>query len=177
MTQGLAAHKLGSYLKKNCMSLACAESCTGGLAAAALTREPGASEYFLGCVVAYANSAKSLALGMPAHILEAHGAVSRESAIAMASAVKHTFGSDCAFSITGIAGPDGGSPDKPVGTVWFGFYVRGTVHAGTHVFPGDRDQIRRSAVKWALDHLLNLLCQANELDNTLQAGVSLKQGK
>jgi PncC family amidohydrolase len=167
MNPGLAAHKLGVYLKKTGKSLACAESCTGGLAAAALTKEAGASGYFLGCVVAYANSAKSRVLGIPARIIEAHGAVSKESAMAMAQAARDNFGSDCAFSITGIAGPEGGIPGKPVGTVWFGFSFNDTVQVKTHVFSGDRAHIRRDAVIWALNTMLNLLCKANELDNTL----------
>jgi nicotinamide-nucleotide amidase len=167
MSPGLAAHKLGAYLKKNNMSLACAESCTGGLAAAALTKEAGASGYFLGCVVAYANSAKSRVLGIPARDIEAHGAVSKDTAMAMAQAARDNFGSDCSFSVTGIAGPGGGLPDKPVGTVWFGFSVNNAVYAKTHVFKGNRARIRRDAVTWALNTMLNLLCQSNELDNTL----------
>lgn len=167
MNPALAAHALALYLKKKRISLACAESCTGGMAAAALTEEPGASDFFLGCVVAYANSAKNRVLSIPALVIETHGAVSRETAVAMAGNAKRLFGADCAFSITGIAGPEGGSRDKPVGTVWFGFSVGDETSAEMRVFEGDRERIRRDAASWALDRLRFLLCQSNELDNTL----------
>jgi PncC family amidohydrolase len=173
MTLRLSARSLALQLKKNSMSLACAESCTGGLAAASLTMEPGASTYFLGAVIAYSNYAKINVLGVPPLIIENHGAVSRETALAMAEAARHNFASDCAFSITGIAGPGGGSPEKPVGTVWFGFLVGGAHYSEMHTFKGDRTRIRQDAAQWALDYLLKLLLQSNELDNTLRAGVSL----
>jgi PncC family amidohydrolase len=167
MNPGLAAHSLALHLKKKRISLACAESCTGGMAAAALTEEPGTSDFFLGCVVAYAKSAKNRVLGVPAQVIETYGAVSSETAVAMAGNAKRLFGADCAFSITGIAGPDGGSRDKPVGTVWFGFAVGDEPSAEMRVFEGDRGRVRRDATSWALDHLRYLLCQSNELDNTL----------
>jgi len=173
MTLRVSAHNLALQLKKNCMSLACAESCTGGMAAASLTAEPGASEYFLGSVVAYSNNAKIRLLGVPQPIIDNHGAVSKETAMAMTKAARQSFGSDCAFSITGIAGPGGGSPDKPVGTVWFGFSVGEEHYSAMHTFKGSRSRIRRDAAQWALDYLLKLLLPSNELDNTLRAGVSL----
>jgi len=174
MTPRIAAHTLAMYLKNSDMTLACAESCTGGMAAANLSAEPGASKFFLGCVVAYSNSAKSRILGIPASLIEHHGAVSRETAMAMAGAARDKFSADCSFSITGIAGPDGGTPAKPVGTVWFGFQIGDAINSELHVFTGSRSIIRREATQWALDHLLKLLLQSNELDNSLQAGVSLK---
>jgi PncC family amidohydrolase len=151
MNPGPAAHALALNLKKKGITLACAESCTGGMAAAALTEEPGASDYFLGCVVAYANGAKNRVLGISAQIIETYGAVSSETAVAMAVNAKRLFRADCAFSITGIAGPDGGSRHKPVGTVWFGFSVGDAPLSEMHVFEGDRSQIRMDAATWALD--------------------------
>lgn len=99
-------------------TLAVAESCTGGRLAAVLTAEAGASEFFLGGVVAYANEVKMGVLGVSSEALEHHGAVSREVATEMAVGARRVFGADYALATTGIAGPDGGTPEKPVGTVW-----------------------------------------------------------
>jgi PncC family amidohydrolase len=174
MTPGSAARLLASTLIKAGMSLACAESCTGGLAAAKLTGRAGASKYFMGCVVSYSNSAKCRLLGVPTDIMENFGAVSKETAIAMAKGALRAFCSDCAFSITGIAGPDGGLPGKPVGSVWFGFAIRGAVSAEFHLFEGNRTKIRDDATIWAFNHLTHLIRGTNELDNPLEAGVSLR---
>ena len=102
--------------KKYTVSLA--ESCTGGRIAAIMTDIPGASEFFLGCAVTYSNASKEKILGVPRTILEKHGAVSAETAKAMAHGAKELFGSNIAASATGIAGPGGGTPSKPVGTVF-----------------------------------------------------------
>lgn len=147
------AERLARALKAAGYTAACAESCTGGLVAAAMTSLPGASAYFLGGVVAYANAAKEAVLGVPSSTLESCGAVSGPTALAMASGAARLFGADCAVSVTGIAGPDGGSPDKPVGTVWFGFSLLGSVSAESAVFQGDRAMIRDSAVSYALEGL------------------------
>lgn len=147
------AERLARALKAAGYTAACAESCTGGLVAAAMTSLPGASAYFLGGVVAYANAAKETVLGVPSSTLESYGAVSGPTALAMASGAARLFGADCAVSVTGIAGPDGGSPDKPVGTVWFGFSLLGSVSAESAVFQGDRATIRDSALSYALEGL------------------------
>jgi len=109
---------LHEWMIKHKKTLGVAESCTGGHLAARLTSHPGASEYFLGGVVAYSNHLKERVLAVPAETLKAHGAVSHETALEMVKGIQKLTGADYAISTTGIAGPDGGSPEKPVGTVW-----------------------------------------------------------
>jgi len=139
------ARALGELLVERGRSLAAAESCTGGLVAELVTANAGASRYFLGGVVAYANAAKTALLGVDAGLLQQHGAVSAEVAIAMARGARDRFGASMAVSITGIAGPEGGSPEKPVGLVHFAVSdQRGATHR-RKVFSGDREQIRRRA--------------------------------
>jgi nicotinamide-nucleotide amidase len=109
---------VGRLLASKPATVSTAESCTGGLVSHRLTNVPGASAYVLGAVVAYHNDVKRSVLGIPAPVLERHGAVSREVALAMASGVRRLTGSDYAVATTGIMGPDGGTDAKPVGTVW-----------------------------------------------------------
>lgn len=131
-------------------SLAIAESCTGGLLGGRLTEAPGSSDVFRGGVIAYSNRAKGDLLDVPNAVIEAHGAVSREVAEAMAAAVATRFGADTAISITGVAGPGGGSAEKPVGTVWFGLLQGGVVDSVRMQFPGDRSEVRARATQAAL---------------------------
>lgn len=135
------------------LTLAVAESCTGGLVGGRITAVPGSSAAFLGGVIAYANAVKTGTLGVPGELLERHGAVSGEVAEAMARGAATAFGTGTAVAVTGIAGPDGGSPDKPVGTVWFGFAVAGAVDAQRVGFPGGRAEIRGRAAQFALHGL------------------------
>ncbi len=142
-------------------TLALAESCTGGLASARLTRVPGVSAVYRGGVVAYANELKTSALGVPAEVLERHGAVSRECALAMARGVRALANAVVAASITGVAGPDGGTPEKPVGLVYLGLATAGGLeHSRELRLPGDRIFIQRLSALAALDlvrrHLLGL---------------------
>ncbi len=134
-------------------TLAVAESCTGGLLGARITESPGSSGYFLGGVLSYADQAKIDLLDVPAGMLAQYGAVSEEVAGAMAEGALRALGADVALSVTGVAGPDGGTPEKPVGLVYLGCAgPEGTrVHQGS--FPGDRDSVRRYSVTAAL-HLL-----------------------
>ncbi|MDR2891255.1 MAG: nicotinamide-nucleotide amidohydrolase family protein [Alistipes sp.] len=120
--QGLKV-AVAESLRARGLTLAVAESCTGGRLAAAFTAAAGASEYFVGGVVAYSNDVKAGVLGVSAATLATHGAVSREVAVEMASGVRLLTGADCAIATTGIAGPGGGSPQKPVGTVWIAVSV------------------------------------------------------
>jgi len=152
--------------------LACAESCTGGLAAAAITGIPGSSEYFAGGVVAYSNEAKENMLGVSTQTIDQAGAVSEPTALAMASGAARAFGADFAFSITGVAGPGGGSEEKPVGTVWFGFYARGVVSAEVRRFAGDRAAVREAATAFALEKMADTARSTIALDNPRNAGVS-----
>ena len=134
-------------------TIAVAESCTGGLLGARLTAIPGSSRVVQGGVIAYANEVKTRELGVSAADLDAHGAVSETVARAMASGVREKFGTTIGMGITGIAGPDGGTPEKPVGTVWVAVDVGGDVHAVRATLPGDRTEIRQRAAQLALDRL------------------------
>ena len=135
-------------------TLATAESCTGGLVGAALTGLPGSSAWYLGGVIAYANDLKVRLLGVPADVLAAHGAVSLETARAMAAGARAATGADFAVSITGIAGPAGGTPEKPVGLVFIGVAAPHGTATFKHHFSGSRAEIRQAATEAALRHLL-----------------------
>jgi nicotinamide-nucleotide amidase len=143
--------------------LAVAESCTGGLLGGRLTEVPGSSDVFVGGVIAYDNAVKVKALGVPPALLDEHGAVSEPVARAMALGAAERFGVDATLAVTGIAGPGGGTEEKPVGTVWIACSLRGAVHAKRSTFPGSRHEIRARAVQAAL-----LLLQ-----RTLKAGPAL----
>ncbi len=135
------------------LTLAVAESCTGGLLGHRLTNVPGSSMYFERGVVVYSNRAKEELLGVPAAVLRAHGAVSGPCAEAMASGICRASGSDCGLAITGIAGPEGGTPAKPVGTVFIGLAVRGAVTSRRFQFAGDRASVKWQSAQMALDML------------------------
>ena len=137
--------------------LATAESCTGGMIAAACTDLSGSSQWFERGFVSYSNEAKAELLGVPPALIEAHGAVSEPVARAMAAgAVAHSR-AQVAVAVTGVAGPTGGSPAKPVGTVWFGWAVDGAVHTELQQFPGDRAAVRSATVAHALQRLHHYL--------------------
>ncbi|MBS0316677.1 MAG: CinA family protein [Proteobacteria bacterium] len=140
--------------------LACAESCTGGLIAAACTTLAGSSDWFERGYVTYSNEAKTEMLGVDAALIAGHGAVSEPVARAMAAGARDRAHVEVALSVTGIAGPSGGSAAKPVGTVWFGWSVQGTVTSEQCRFDGDRAAVRAAAVRHALARLLALLPDA-----------------
>jgi nicotinamide-nucleotide amidase len=149
--QGLAA-TVGRLLKEKAKTLALAESCTGGLLSALVTDVPGSSAYFLGTVVPYADSAKEAILGVDPATLRRHGAVSEEAAREMARGARERFDSDLAVAITGIAGPDGGSEEKPVGTVFFALSDRnGREAAKRRLYGGDRAVVRRASAMFSLE--------------------------
>jgi nicotinamide-nucleotide amidase len=145
-------------------TLATAESCTGGMVAERLTAIPGASDAFLGSIVAYSDDVKASELGVRREVLERHGAVSSETAAAMASGARERLHADVAVAVTGIAGPDGGTEEKPVGLV----YLHAVTPEGSRGlefrFPGDRDGIRRRATVTALHLLRRLLTQSRDKD-------------
>lgn len=137
--------------------VATAESCTGGLIAAACTDMAGSSRWFERGFVSYSNAAKSELLGVPAELIAQHGAVSEAVARAMAAGAAAHAPVQASVAVTGIAGPDGGSPDKPVGTVWFSWWVQGQLHSERMLFAGDRAAVRQATVAHALTKLLALL--------------------
>ena len=139
------------------LTIGTAESCTGGLVGGRLTAIPGSSRAYRGGVVAYDNAVKEAQLGVPASLIAQHGAVSAPVAEAMARGAGERFGVDLAMSVTGIAGPDGGSDEKPVGLVFVGTLARGTVEVSRHLFPGNRQEVRERSAQMALFRLLKRL--------------------
>ncbi len=142
------------------LTIGTAESCTGGLVAERLTAIPGASDVFLGAVVAYANEVKQAELGVSAETIEQHGAVSAETAAAMAAGLRARLGVDVAISVTGVAGPAGGTPEKPVGLVYVHVSALGEERGTTFDYPGDRESIRRRATVAALHLARRVLAQS-----------------
>lgn len=142
---------VGRILREQRKTLAVAESCTGGLVGGLVTSVPGSSDYLLFDAVTYSNAAKTRVLGVSSEVLRAHGAVSSETAAAMAEGALRVGESDLAVSITGIAGPGGGTDEKPIGTVWMGLARQGApTVTRSHHFPGDRERIRTFAAYAAL---------------------------
>jgi nicotinamide-nucleotide amidase len=146
-------HVVGRLLLERNLTLAVAESCTGGLVGDRLTNVSGSSAYFERGVVVYSNRAKQELLGVPEAILQTHGAVSAPCAEAMVRGICERAGSACGLAITGIAGPDGGTPMKPVGTVFIGVSMRGQAEARRFVFLGDRRAVKWQSSQAALDLL------------------------
>lgn len=145
------AEALGSRLRRLDLSLAAAESCTGGWLGKLVTDVPGSSDYFRGGVVCYSNEAKVALLGVPSKFLEREGAVSAAVAEAMAVGARRAFAADVAVSATGIAGPGGGSEQKPVGTVYLGLAMGDRVRSRRHWFPGNREAVRLRTANLLLD--------------------------
>ena len=140
--------------------LATAESCTGGLIAGACTALAGSSQWFERGFVSYSNAAKSELLGVPAALIAAHGAVSEPVARAMAEGAVARSHAQVALAVTGVAGPSGGTPAKPVGTVWFGWQIDGQTHSEVQHFAGNRAAVRAQTVQHALQRLRGLLAAA-----------------
>jgi len=152
------ASRVAETLRAHGEMLATAESCTGGWIAKACTDLAGSSEWFESAAVTYSNRAKQGLLGVTSATLEKHGAVSRECALEMATGVLSRLEVDVAVAVTGIAGPSGGSADKPVGTVWIAWQRRGgTARAEVFHFDGDREAIRRRTVAAALAGVQKIL--------------------
>ena len=155
-TSALCA-QLATVLQERGSLLATAESCTGGLIAGACTELAGSSAWFERGFVTYSNAAKTELLGVDAALIEAHGAVSEPVARAMAEGAIARSAARAAVAVTGVAGPTGGSPEKPVGTVWFGWSVDGQVRTERRRFGGDRAAVRAATVHYALQTLAGLL--------------------
>lgn len=152
------AKELGELLKARQLKLALAESCTGGMAAQYITTIAGSSAWFDCGFVTYSNQSKQHMLGVPTGTLEKYGAVSEQTAIAMVDGALNNSQADIVGSITGIAGPDGGSAEKPVGTVCFAWAGKGfNNRTSTEVFIGDRQKIRHQAVQHLMANLIKML--------------------
>ncbi len=150
--------ELIAYLKSAKLKVTTAESCTGGLIASTIVSIPGASDVLDVSYVTYANSAKVGILGVKEETLETYGAVSEQTAREMAEGVLAAAGADCAIAVTGIAGPDGGTEEKPVGTVYAGFAIKNRTWVREYHFSGDRTQVREQTVAQTIEELyLNLI--------------------
>lgn len=147
------AEKLVALLQAQGLTCATAESCTGGGVGSAITAVPGSSAVFAGGVISYANAVKERVLGVAPETLATVGAVSAETAAQMAAGARRLLGTDLAVSVTGIAGPDGGSDAKPVGLVWFGLATAAGTRTEKCLFCGDRAHVREQAVIHALGML------------------------
>ena len=148
---------VGQLLREKGLNLATAESCTGGMLADRITNVPGSSEYFRGGVVAYAYEAKVALLKVSWDTLRAYGAVSQETVIEMARGARMALGADVAVSVSGIAGPGGGMPDKPVGTTWIGLSTTEGDWARKFVWDGDRSQNKALSAEAALQLIADYL--------------------
>lgn len=147
------ADVVGAALESRGLTVACAESCTGGLLGHRLTGRPGSSAYFLESAVVYANEAKVRRLAIPAGLIARHGAVSAPVARAMARGIRASSGADFGLAVTGIAGPGGGTPAKPVGLVYIALAIRGRVEVEQRIFSGGRDNVKFQSSQKALDML------------------------
>lgn len=157
LSTGEICQSLAQQLTRNGLKLATAESCTGGMIAAACTDLPGSSAWFDRGFITYSNAAKTELLGVEERLLRRAGAVCEGVARAMVLGALSHSQAQVAISVTGVAGPTGGSPAKPVGTVWFGFAAPGQVITEKRHFEGDRAQVRTATVHHALKRLLELL--------------------
>lgn len=155
-TYSLAA-QLGQRLSARGAKVTTAESCTGGGIAHAITSVPGSSQWFDCGFVTYSNEAKQQLLGVGADVLQKFGAVSAEVVRAMAQGAASAAAAEFAVAVSGVAGPGGGTPEKPVGTVWFGWRGPGGVTSACHHFSGDREAVRDQAIVAALQGLLDVL--------------------
>lgn len=150
------SQRLGEQLLQRNWRIATAESCTGGGVAAAITAIPGSSAWFEYGIVSYANAAKEKLLGVSSETLALQGAVSEAVVIEMARGALALSGADIAVAISGVAGPSGGSPEKPVGTVWFAWAMaKGEIKTELTLFEGNRERVQKQAVIWALEGALN----------------------
>jgi nicotinamide-nucleotide amidase len=153
----LLSQKLGDLLLHKAWQVTCAESCTGGGIGYAITGISGSSSWFKQGYITYSNDAKHQLLGVSTNTLQNFGAVSAQTVEEMATGAAKNASAQCAIAVSGIAGPDGGSAEKPVGTVWFGFAIEQKVKAERQHFYGDRQQIREQAIDFGLLRMYELL--------------------
>lgn len=153
----LISEELVKLLMDKKMTISTAESCTGGMISSSIVNISGASYVLNEAYVTYSNEAKMRLLGVEKKTLDEFGAVSEETASQMVTGVARITGADCAISVTGIAGPDGGTEEKPVGTVYVGYYFNGYTKIEKYNFAGDRYNVRRSTTKTVLSKMLELI--------------------
>lgn len=151
------SERLINFLREKGYTITTAESCTGGLISATLVNVAGASYVLNEAYVTYANSAKEKLIGVRHETLCEHGAVSEQTAYEMAKGAAKAASADCAIAVTGIAGPDGGTEDKPVGTVYAGYYVCGRIVVERYQFDGDRYEVRQQTALKTIDRIYELL--------------------
>jgi PncC family amidohydrolase len=156
---------IGAHFRQRGWKLAVAESCTGGLISHRITNAAGSSDYFLGGVTAYSYEAKELLLGIAHETILRLGAVSQETVVEMATGVRSALGADVAISASGIAGPGGGLPNKPVGTVWIGVCVPDGIWAKRFLFSGDRSEVKASTAEESLQALLRYFAEGHPWQN------------
>ena len=149
--------QIGKLLTRGGLTLAAAESCTGGLVSHRITNVPGSSDYFLGGIVAYSNQTKMALLGVLRETLDSHGAVSEETVLEMAAGVRQALRADIGIAVSGIAGPGGATPNKPVGLVWFGLSAGDASQARKYIFPGDRLAVKEQSAQAALQLVMDYL--------------------
>jgi len=150
-------NQIAELLRQHTQKLATAESCTGGLISHRITNLPGSSDYFIGGVIAYSNEVKQRLLNVDLQTLQEHGAVSEQTVIQMARGIRNLLNTDIGLSVSGIAGPGGGTEEKPVGTIWIGLSTLEGETAWRHFLHGNRTQIKERATEQALTHLENYL--------------------
>jgi nicotinamide-nucleotide amidase len=151
------AQRLGNTLSAKGWQISCAESCTGGGVGYAITSISGSSAWFKKGFITYSNDAKQELLGVSEDTLIQHGAVSAQTVEEMSKGAAKNANAEVAIAISGIAGPDGGTPDKPVGTVWFGFFINGQTISQKLLITGNRQAVRMKAIEFALSNILMLL--------------------
>lgn len=161
------AQVLGELLTEKELSISCAESCTGGNIAHRITQVPGSSTYFLGSIVSYSNEVKNKVLKVTQRSIHNHGAVSKQVAEEMAEGVAKLMQTDCAIATTGIAGPDGGTKFKPVGTVWISARYNDKIVSECKIFEGDRNAVIESATNHGMVMLINLLRDSYEMQEEI----------
>lgn len=160
--------EVAKLLEQKKLHVTTAESCTGGLVAGTLVNVPGISAWFGEGYVTYSNEAKEKLLGVSHETLKVHGAVSAKTAEEMAAGAAKAAATEAAVSVTGIAGPDGGTAEKPVGLVYMGCFCKGAIRVEKHVFDGDRSQVRAQSVQAALKLLRTMLSEAGECCTVLK---------
>ena len=159
----LLAQQVGVALKQHGMTLVTAESCTGGGVAQAITMISGSSAWFDRGFVTYSNASKEEMLGVSPDTLEAHGAVSEQTVREMADGALQYSRAQVAVSVSGVAGPTGGTPDKPVGMVWFAWATNDTVRTACHQLSGDRDAVREKSVQISMQGVVNILNNSTKI--------------